>query len=420
MPPRAAVVVTGDEVLRGGVTDLNGAFLAYELEQAGVGVDRVEILPDDRASIRAAVEADIAAGFDLIITTGGLGGTHDDVTMSAVASACERELELRPDALEIVNARYSAFGRPDGVSARTQKLLEEKLASLPEDSVMIDPAGTAPGCAMYSGSSLVVVLPGPPAEVHRMWEDAHQREPIAGVLLRGAPKAKRTIRLFATVESQFMEAFDQIAPETLEGMDVGVCARDGELEVTIAAPDVDLIDTVQEALGQRFGTLMYSTDGANVIETVTALLRSRGETAAVAESCTGGGLGALLTSEGGASEVFLGGVIAYGNGVKEAALGVPSEVIVTHGAVSLEAAGAMAEGAIRATGADWGVSVTGIAGPGGGSESKPVGLVYVGVVGPGTDAVEELRLRGGRQQIRDRASARALHRLRGALVDANG
>lgn len=415
MPPRAAVVVTGDEVLRGAVTDLNGAFLAHELEQDGVRVERVEILPDDADAIQSALAANLAAGFDLIITTGGLGGTHDDVTMAAVAEACGTELRIRDDALEIIQSRYATFGRPDGVSARTQRAFEEKQASLPMESVMIPPAGTAPGCAIECGESLVVVLPGPPSEVHQMWEDAHRQDPIATTLRRGAPRQRRMIRISGVVETQFTDTFDRIPSELIEQLDIGVCARDGELEISLTGDDQNTIDAMQAALAERFRGALYSTDGADVVQTVTMLLRSRRETVAVAESCTGGGLGALLTSQGGASEVFLGGVIAYGNGVKEAALGVSADTIVKHGAVSAEAAGAMAEGAIRTTGSDWGLSITGIAGPGGGSAEKPVGLVYVGILGPGFEDILELHLRGTRDQIRGRASARALHGLRGAI-----
>ncbi len=411
MQPRAAVVVTGDEVLRGAVSDVNGAFLAHELEEDGVRVERVELLPDDTEAIRDAVRANLKSGFDLIVTTGGLGGTHDDLTMRAVAEACDLSLELRQDALDLVEAAY-AGRRPDGVSARTQHAFEQKQASLPRGSTMIPPAGTAPGCAIEKNGSVVVVLPGPPSEVREMWEAAHRQPPIGPTLDRATSPARRVLRIHNVVESQFMDVLDRASEGTLEALDIGVCAKDGELEVAMAGETLDDIDPLHTLLVDNFGERVYSTDGASIVTTVTRLLQSRDETVAVAESCTAGGLGALITSAPGASAVFLGGVIAYGNGVKEAALGVSGEVISRHGAVSPEAADAMAEGSVRVTGSDWGLSVTGIAGPGGGSAQKPVGLVYVGVVGPGTAEVVELRLRGGREQIRARAAARALHALR--------
>ena len=416
MQPRAAVVVTGAEVLRGAVADLNGAFLARELEEDGVRVERVELLDDDGDAIAAAVRRALAEGFDLVVTTGGLGGTHDDLTMEAVATACGLPMELRPEALALVEAAYGERRRRDGVSARTQHTFEQKQATLPRGATMIPPAGTAPGCAIEVGEAVVVVLPGPPSEVHRMWEGSHDKAPISGVLARGTRPERHLLRLHGVIESQFMDAMGALGEADVDGVEIGVCARDGELEVSLAGRDAADLAPIEQVLREAFGERLYSHDGTGVVATVITMLEERGETVAVAESCTGGGLGALITSEPGASTVFLGGVIAYGNGVKEAALGVSGEVIATHGAVSPEAAEAMADGAVRVTGSDWGLSVTGIAGPGGGTPDKPVGLVYVGVVGPGTDAVAELRLRGGRDQVRARAAALALHRLREAIM----
>ncbi|MDH3227500.1 MAG: CinA family nicotinamide mononucleotide deamidase-related protein [Thermoleophilia bacterium] len=419
MQPRAAVVVTGAEVLRGAVSDLNGAFLAQELEEDGVRVERAELLPDDGDAIRDAVRANLRAGFDLIVTTGGLGGTHDDLTMQAVAEACGLPLELREDALELVEAAY-AGRRPNGVSARTQHAFEEKQATLPRGSTMIPPAGTAPGCAVELNGTVVVVLPGPPSEVREMWEASHRRPPIGPILARATRPERRILRLHNVVESQFMDALGDIPDTVLQELEIGVCARDGELEISVAGRDAEAVEPVQQALFDSFGERLYSTDGAGLVATVARLLQSRNETVSVAESCTAGGLGALITSVPGASSIFLGGVIAYGNSVKEAALGVSGEVIFRHGAVSPEAAEAMAEGSIRVTGSDWGLSITGIAGPGGGSADKPVGLVYVGVIGPGTADVSELRLRGTREQVRARAAVGALHALRVGIASQQG
>jgi nicotinamide-nucleotide amidase len=374
------------------------------------------ILPDERQAICEAVRADLADGYDLIITTGGLGGTHDDVTMAAVAEACGLEMELREDALRLVEAAYDGW-RADGVSSRTQHAFEQKQATLPVGATLIPPAGTAPGCALTRGDSVLVVLPGPPSEVHEMWSRVHLLPPVSSALARGGPRRQRVLRLYSVVESQFMDVVTRLPEEVVESIEMGVCARDGELEVSIAAASDDPITSVQTALWEQFGDRLYSSEGESIVETVVSQLRSRGQTVSVAESCTGGGLGAILTSVSGASEVFLGGVIAYGNSVKEAALGVSADVIVEHGAVSPQAAEAMAEGAVRVTGADWGVSITGIAGPKGGSTEKPVGLVYVGIVGPGAASVHELHLRGVRAQVRARAATRALHALRLAMAE---
>lgn len=316
----------------------------------------------------------------------------------------------------------AAYARhaPRGVSATVSEAMAAKQASLPEGARMLAPIGIAPGCALSCGDTLVVVLPGPPPEAAAMWEAAVAEEPVAGVLARAPRRTRRVLRIDGAVESQLVECLAVVPPAVLDPLDVVVCARDGELEVTIGAGDAarEAAAEVEAALERRFGAALYSRDGRSGVAVVSDLLRARGETVSVAESCTGGGLGALLTALPGSSDIFTGGVIAYADPVKIALLGVPEAVLAAHGAVSEESARAMAAGVVAATGSDWGLSVTGVAGPGGGTPAKPVGLVFIGLHGPaGVSEVEELRGRGSRGQIRARAAARAVHLLRRALLE---
>jgi nicotinamide-nucleotide amidase len=416
---RAVLLVTGSEVARGVIDDRNGPFLARSLETAGVDVVRIELLPDDLETIAGGVRRAVSDGVGLVVTTGGLGATHDDVTMAAVAAACGRALERREEVLALVSAAYARYG-PRGVSATVNEAMTAKQATLPVGARMLPPIGIAPGCALACGETLVVVLPGPPAEAAGMWQAAAADDPVAGVLARAPRRTRRVLRIDGAVESQFVETLAGVAPAVLEPLDVVVCARDGELEVTIGAGEAGSAAAaeVEAALEDRFGDALYSRDGRTGVAVLSDLLRARGQTVSVAESSTGGGLGALLTALPGSSDIFPGGVIAYADAVKVALLGVPEAVLAAHGAVSPETARAMAAGVVATTGSDWGLSVTGVAGPGGGTPAKPVGLVFLGLHGPGgVSVVEELRGRGSRGQIRARAAARAVHLLRRALLE---
>ncbi|HMM49443.1 MAG TPA: nicotinamide-nucleotide amidohydrolase family protein, partial [Miltoncostaeaceae bacterium] len=262
------------------------------------------------------------------------------------------------------------------------------------------------------GGSLIVVLPGPPWELRQMWEAAATGLPaLAALWERAGGGRERVVRLHGIGESQLVEVLDDPAAPSRQLIRLGICARDGELELTMRGRDqpVDaLIDHLRASLGER----LFSDDGRTVDALVAGALRARGETLAVAESCTGGGLGARITAQPGASDILRGGVIAYANEVKRALLGVPEEVLATDGAVSARCACAMASGAREALGCTWALATTGIAGPGGGSDEKPVGLVYVGLAGPHGVRVERHRLRGDREEVRRRTVACALHLLR--------
>ncbi len=412
---RAAILVTGDEILRGRIEERNAGLIARSLEPLGVEVERVAIVGDDLDGLVRALEALLAGPADLICTTGGLGPTHDDLTMEAVARATGRRLVIDAGALALVEARHAGIG----VDAATRGAVQEKQASLPGGAVVLPPVGTAPGCLLEHEGRLVAVLPGPPWELQAMWEAALAEPMLAALIARAGTPRERVLHLFAVPESRVVEIVAGLDADIWDRLRVGVCARDAELEMTIRSAPGDewAADALQERLGAVLGDALYSRD-ASVDEVVAGALLAAGQTVAVAESCTGGGLGARLTDRPGSSAYVRGGVISYDDEVKRSVLGVDPEVIRLHGAVSEECAREMAEGVRRLVGSDWALSVTGIAGPGGGTPDKPVGLVYVGRAGPDGAVVEELRLRGDRARIRERSVAMALHLLRRGLVPA--
>lgn len=405
--------MTGDEVLRGRIQERNAAVIARSLEARGVEVERVEIVGDDIEALVDAVRRPLAGGVELVCTTGGLGPTHDDLTMEAVARATGRPLALDPAALEMVERRSRGIvGDPDA-----QRAAREKQASLPAGARVLAPVGTAPGCVLVHEGAVVVVLPGPPWELAAMWEAALGEEPLAGLLARTTPQDERVLRVYATPESRLVGALRGLDRRDWERLRVGICAQDGELEITVrSAPgDARPADALERLLSAELGDALFSRDGTSVDELVARALTAAGQTLAVAESCTGGGLGARLTARPGSSAYVLGGVISYSDDVKRTVLGVDPEILRRHGAVSAECARAMAQGVRRLVGSDWALSITGVAGPGGGSPQKPVGLVHVGIAGPGGVASEEHRLRGDRERVRERSTALALHLLRRAL-----
>jgi nicotinamide-nucleotide amidase len=392
--------------------------LARSLESAGVAVARVEILGDDLEALVAGIRSALASGADLLCTTGGLGPTHDDLTMEAVALATGRPLALDAGALAMVEGRTMAL--PD--APEVARALQEKQASLPAGARVLPPVGTAPGAALEHDGAVVVVLPGPPWELEAMWAAARGEAPIAPLLARGGAPAERVLRVHDVPESRVVAALRGFDSGAWGLLRVGICARDAELEITVrSAPgDAWAAEALEELLAGALGPALYSRDGATVDEVVARGLLAAGETVAVAESCTGGGLGARLTARPGSSEYVLGGVISYADAVKRDVLGVDAEILRRHGAVSGPVAERLAAGVRGLLGSDWALSVTGVAGPGGGSPEKPVGLVYVGVAGPGGVSAQEHRLRGDRERIRERSTAIALHALRLELEGRRG
>jgi nicotinamide-nucleotide amidase len=413
--PRAVIVVTGSELVRGERTDLNGPFLARSLLALGIEPTRIHVVGDDPAELEAAV-AEAVATADLVATSGGLGPTHDDRTVRIVAKVAglavrvDAELEEQIEAVsrmvaERMKRPYADFS--DGVT---------KQATVPEPSTILGLAGTAPGLVVEANGTPVIILPGPPAELQRLWPRALETPEIRRLLDRGIPPLRRTLRFFGPGESQVAQAFQEAGGEG-DGLEVTICARSFEIHVDLVAePSAEqgLLE-LETALSERLGRFLYSTDGRSVEEIVLDRCRELGWTLATAESCTGGLVAAGLTAIPGSTDVVTGGIVAYANEVKLGELGVPAELIEQHGAVSAEVAEAMARGARERLGVDAAVSVTGIAGPGGGTEEKPVGLVYFHAETPEASKAGFFSFPGDRDSIRRRSVVASLHLLRRLL-----
>lgn len=399
-------------MLGGRVGERNAGYLSRYLGARGIRVAETVIVGDTLAVVRDALVRLLATGVDLVCTSGGLGPTYDDLTMAAVAEATGRELRVDPEALALVEARSRGVARRFGLDEESLNRMRRKQASLPEGGTVLPPAGTAPGCALVHDGAVIVVLPGPPWECETIWTSAVAMEPLASLLARAPGVTTQTLRLWSVVEAELVDVLDPLGPAELDR--IGTYTREGELEVVVPT---GIGRQVGQLLDQAFPSALFATDDRHVDEIVAAALVAAGQTLAMGESCTGGGLGARLTAQPGASAWFVGGAIAYSNEAKTRLLGVDPAIIDTYGAVSGECASAMAEGARSATGATWGVGITGIAGPDGGTPEKPVGLVWIAVSGPdGTVAHEHRFWRGDREGVRRRAHTAALHHLREALA----
>ena len=407
----AELLCIGSELLLGNITNGNARWIAEQLAALGVPHQRQMVVGDNRERLMAEVRQ--AAGrCRVLITTGGLGPTPDDLTTEAIAAAFETPLVEHPEIWAEIQARLSARGRICSPSNRRQAFLPEGAAVLP------NPTGTAPGMIWSPVPGFTVLtFPGVPSEMKAMWQQTaapwlRQSGLAAGVF------ASRMLRFWGVSESALAEEMADLLEQA--NPTVAPYAGAGEVKLRITAraehqADAEaLLLPVEREIRRRTGKSCFGVDEQSLAEVVLQQLRQRGQTVAVAESCTGGGLGAALAAVPGASDVFLGGVIAYANGVKQGLLGVPAELLQAHGAVSDPVAQAMAEGARRVTGADWGLAITGVAGPGGGSDEKPVGLVHLAIAGPDGCSSEGVRFgtSRGRTWIQTLSAGEALNRLR--------
>jgi nicotinamide-nucleotide amidase len=419
--PRAGIVVTGTEVLTGRVRDRNGPWLSDRLLELGVELAHITICGDRPRDIEAQLRFLADQGVNLVLTSGGLGPTADDMTIEVVARFTGRELvldeELEERIGEILRPLMRRFRRWDPEAMRAAN---RKQALIPEGSVVIDPVGTAPG-VVVPGTPVVVVLPGPPRELQPMWETALATEPVQAAIAGRTLYTQHTLRLFGLPESALAETLRD-AERSVEGFDrleITTCLRGGELEVvTRLEPDAaPAYEALEGVIADRHSRELYSTDGARVDDLVAELLAGR--RVATAESCTAGLLAARLTERPGSSDYVAGGAVVYANDAKTDVLGVDPALIASHGAVSEPVAEAMAEGALRRFDADTAVAVTGIAGPAGGTPDKPVGTVCWCVrLGGGKSLSRTLLLPGGRSDIRDRSTTVAMHLLRRVLSGA--
>jgi nicotinamide-nucleotide amidase len=415
---RAGIVVTGTEVLTGRVRDRNGPWLSDRLLELGVELAHITICGDRPQDIEAQLRFMADQGVDLIVTSGGLGPTADDMTVEVVARF--RGLELVLDGAledriaEILRPLMKRFRYwdPDAMRAANRKQ-----ALVPEGAIVIDPVGTAPGLVV-PGNPAIVVLPGPPRELQPMWEVAIATDAVQAATAGRTRYSQHTLRLFGLPESALAETLREAEPriEDFDRLEITTCLRRGELEmVTRFEPDAsDAYEALARFVRERHPRELYSTDGARVDDLVAELLSGRH--IATAESCSAGLLAARLTERPGSSDYVSGGVVAYADEAKNGLLGVDPSLIERYGAVSEEVAEAMADGALVRFEADTAVSITGIAGPGGGTAEKPVGTVCWSVrLGEGRSLSRTLLLPGDRADIRDRSTTVAMHLLRRVL-----
>ncbi|MCW2625744.1 competence/damage-inducible protein A [Mycobacterium sp.] len=418
MSARAGIVVTGTEVLTGRVADRNGPWIADRLLELGVELAHITICGDRPHDIEAQLRFLAGEGVDLIVTSGGLGPTADDITVATVAGFAGLDLVLDA-ALEgrIAAILKRLMGRFDNVDFDAVRAANRKQAMVPTGAHVIDPVGTAPG-VVVAGKPTIVVLPGPPRELQPMWPVAVETEAVQRAIAGRTTYRQQMVRMFGLPESGLADTLRD-AEQSIDGFDrleITTCLRRGEVEmVTRYEPDAASTYTkLMELLRERHGREIFSEDGSLVDDQVAQLLAGR--RIATAESCTGGLLAARLTELPGSSAYVAGGVVAYANEAKTELLGVRPDLLATHGAVSEPVADAMADGALNRFAADTAIAVTGIAGPGGGTDDKPVGTVCFTVkLTDGQTYTRTIRLPGDRSDIRERSTTVAMHLLRRSL-----
>ena len=415
-------MVTGTEVLTGRVRDRNGPWLADRLLELGIELAHITICGDRPEDMDAQLAFMAERGMDLVVTSGGLGPTADDLTMERVARFTGRDMvldaRLEQRIAEILKPLMRRFRDldPDAILASNRKQ-----AMTPAGARPLDPVGTAPGAVVppADGSGpTVVVLPGPPRELHELWAEAVTTAEFQAAVSDRSRYEQHMLRLFGIPESEIAETL-RVAEGEVEGLDrleITTCLRRGEVEVVVRSePDSRAAyEALKSLIARRHRHALFSTDGSRVDDQVAELLRGR--RIAVAESCTGGLMAARLTERPSASEYVAGGVVAYSNEAKVELLDVDGDLIERRGAVSPEVADAMAQGALERFTADTSIAITGIAGPGGGSEQKPVGYVCWSVRrSDGAVLARDVTLPGDRDEIRDRSTTVGMHLLRRLL-----
>ena len=437
MSARAGIVITGTEVLSGIISDRNGPWLSERLRELGIELAHILIVGDRREDMAAALRFLASEDVSLIVTSGGLGPTADDLTTEVVADFAGRRMVLDEELEQRIAAIVAPIAqRWPNVDRAAMARGTRKQAHVPEGATVLEPVGTAPGVVVppldgASSAPTVVVLPGPPRELQPMWAAARETEAFRAAAAGATEYEQGILRLMGIPESEIAETL-VVAEQSgldLAPLEITTCLRRGEIEIAT------LYEPVAEAayaafvdfIRSRHAGQLFSEDGSTIDEQVAALLSGPPlRTIAVAESCTGGLLAGRLTERPGSSAYVLGGVVVYSNEAKTALAGVDPALIASCGAVSAEVADALAEGALKRFGADVGVGVTGVAGPGGGTPEKPVGRVHVAVAeaGPPTRRIaRRLDLPGSRPDVRDRTTTVALHLLRRLLrgeIDGSG
>lgn len=416
---RAGIVVTGTEVITGTISDRNGPWISKRLGDMGVEVAHILCVADRPDDLEATLRFLAAEGMDLIVTSGGLGPTADDLTAEIVARFAGRELELDEKLERKIAEILAGFARRLNFDVDALREANRKQALVPKGATALDPVGTAPGLVVpVEGGPTVLVLPGPPRELQAMWPHALDSAPARSVLERAEPYATAMLRLFGVPESEIAKSLVEIERSgvNFDDLEITTCLRKGELEVEIRhrpGAESDL-QALIDGIAERHERFLFSRDGSTIDAQLASLLE--GHFIATAESCTGGLLASRLTELDGASAYVAGGVVAYSDEAKTELLGVPAELIEAHGAVSPQVAEAMADGALARFGADLGVGVTGIAGPAGGTPEKPVGYVCVCVKrADGSQIARDPVIPGGRADVRERSVLLGMHLVRRLL-----
>jgi nicotinamide-nucleotide amidase len=412
---RAGIVVTGTEVLTGRITDSNGPWISERLAELGVDVAHILVVGDRPADLEAALRFMADEGMDLIVTSGGLGPTADDLTAEVVGRFAGREMVLDEVMEEKIAEVLRGFARRFSFDPEAVQAANRKQAIVPEGSIPLDPVGTAPGLVVDAAGRVMIVLPGPPRELQPMWPAALETAPVRELLARASPLHGYTLRMFGIPESEIAKSLREIEAEgiALPEVEITTCLRRGEIEVDVRYRDEAAVtaEAIQAALVERHPRHLFSLDGETIDAQVATLLA--GHRLGLAESCSGGLMAARITNVPGASAYLAGSVVAYSNDAKADLLDVDPELIYAKGAVSPEVAEAMAIGALQRFGADVSVSITGIAGPDGGSERKPVGYVCFNArTADGRSLSRDPVIPGGRADVRERSALVGMHLLR--------
>lgn len=409
----AELICVGSELLLGDILNTNAQYIAQELAKLGIPHYYQTVVGDNPERLQAAIDIAIHRA-EILIFTGGLGPTPDDLTVETLADFFHVPLQERPDVLKDIEAKYAQRGRIMSPSNRKQALLPEGADVLP------NPVGSAPGIIWRQGNVTIFTFPGVPSEMRAMWQET--AVPALKALGWGQQVFhSRTLKFWGIPESELAEKVSgflnsvnpTVAPYANYGhVKLRVSARAESTEAAEA-----LIHPIAQQIQEIAGQYYYGCDEETLATVVGQQLQEQGETLAVAESCTGGYLGKALTEVPGSSAYFSGGVIAYENRIKKHLLGVDGQMLETLGAVSGPVAEQMATGVRECCGTDWGIGITGIAGPSGGTPNKPVGLVYIGLAGPESVGHVEYRLgeTRGRDWIREISVSHALNQLRLAL-----
>ncbi len=405
---RAVIVAIGDELLSGETVDTNSSYLDGLLEARGYTVTRHFTAPDDTEAVAQTLTA-AASQAELVLSTGGLGPTQDDLTMQSFARALGCELQLDTPTLEHIEGLFAKLGREMSPNNRRQAMLPALGRALQND------VGTAPGCTAELSGAQVYLMPGVPREVR--WLMKHR---VLPELEMGPTRLRRTLKVVGLGESRIEHRISEVV-QTHSQVRFGYRTLGLENHVKLLAEGDDAqakLQAAEDGVRARLGDLIYGAD-EDVLEAVIGeLLSAQGQTLVCAESCTGGLVAKRITDVSGSSRYMLGGVVAYANAVKTEIVGVDPAAIEAKGAVSETVVRQMAEGVRARLKADWGLATSGVAGPGGGTEQKPVGTVWLAVAGPSGVQAQRVQLPGDRDQIRNLAGSAVLNMLRLALRDA--